>query len=169
MVAEKIIPTFQDESGQTLIEVTFLLPVLLIFVVILYKIMMAAQMAIVNTQYARSQVYKLVSNQPEYPRIEFRLSPKMFKAAGQDRMILGVADPKAIIGGEELEPLPQTQKIGRAGSTMKGSDEKGEVKLRTNVRVRNTSAICTQMNDIPNGSNTRWPFSQEVCRYKGMK
>ncbi len=85
----------KNENGQTLMEVTFLLPVLLMFVVILYKIMMATQMAIVNTQYARSQIYVLTSNQPEYPRIGFsKLHSKMFKTANQDRMILGVADPK---------------------------------------------------------------------------
>jgi hypothetical protein len=171
MVADQSTPKLKNQSGQTLIEVTFLLPILLMFVVILYKIMMATQMAIVNTQYARAQVYVLASNQPEYPVIKFsKLHAKMFKTANQDRMILGVADPKSLgQSTSEIAPDPQIQKIGRVGSTLKGSDERGEVKFRTEVRVRNTAAICTQLNDIPNGSNQRWPFSTEVCQYEGIK
>jgi hypothetical protein len=157
------------EKGQTLLEVTFLLPFLLLFVILLYKIMIASQMSIVNSQYARSQVYVLLSNNSDYPRIYFRKLPSMFIAKDQDRMILGVADPKAASPDTSIEPMPQLYSISRKGTSVPGSNDTGEVKLRTEVRVRNTSGICTQLNDLPNGSNKRWPFGGEVCQYKGIK
>ena len=162
----------KNNKGQSLLEVLILLPFLFMFVGVLYKITMATQMAIVNTQYARSQVYVLTANSPEYPRLEFRLNPTMFAAKHEDRMVLGVADPKALTSSTglegKLEPVPQTQKIGRIGSTATGSSDRGEVLKRTEVRVRNTSGICTQLNAVPTASNKRWPFGATVCQYEGM-
>ncbi|MBS1959873.1 MAG: hypothetical protein JST80_10400 [Bdellovibrionales bacterium] len=175
----------QDNSGQSILEVVFILPFLFLFVGMLYKINMAIQMAINNTQYARSQIYVLTANSPEYPRYAFRFLEKdLFGMNNQDRMVLGVSDPKAISqaasNDSSIEPLPQTTKINRAGTTVKGSNERGEVNLRNEIRVRNTSAICTQLNSV--GSKTpwsssnvvglkskRWPFGQTVCQYSGKK
>ena len=183
MVANQIIRTALDETGQGLLEVIFLIPFLFMFVGLLYKINMAAQMAIVNTQYARSQIYVLTANSPEYPRLEFRLSPTMFANNQQDQMILGVSDPSAITGsgaGNTIDPVPQTQKIGRLGSNSKGSDDSGEnITKRTEIRVRDTSAICTQLNAVANKQpmnekniqglgSQRWPFNMQVCQYKGI-
>lgn len=182
MVAEKNM-IIGNEEGQSLLETLILVPFLFAFVGILYKITMATQMAIVNAQYARSQVYVLTSNSPEYPRLQFRWRPGMFAFNNQDRMILGVADPKALSTSAGLEgtiePMPQTQKIGRIGSTVSGSTDRGEVTKRTEVRVRNTAAICTQLNAvakqkpmdetfIPSLVAKRWPFGQEVCQYGGI-
>lgn len=175
--------TLKNRKGQSLLEVIFLVPFLFMFVALLYKITMATQMAIVNTQYARSQLYVLTSNSPEYPRLEFRWSPTMFAYNNQDRMILGVADPKALstTTGLEgtLEPMPQTQKISRIGSTVTGNTDRGEVSKRTEVRVRNTVGICTQLNaagnkkpmdseNIPSLVSKRWPFGTKVCQYEGV-
>jgi hypothetical protein len=156
------------------------------FVGALYKINMASQMAIVNTQYARSQIYVLTANSSDYPRLQFRLKsspPAMFAFNNQDRMILGVADPKALTSsaGMEgtIEPMPQIQKIGRTGTTVVGSTDSGEVSKRTDVRVRSTSAICTQLNAASNKMpmdetniqslvSKRWPFGNSVCQYEGI-
>jgi len=170
-----------DERGQTILEVIFVLPFLFLFVGLLFKVNMAIQMAINNTQYARSQLYVLTSNSPEYPRIQFRFSgPRSFVVQEQDRMVLGVADPENIdfSGGEEIQPEPQIQKIGRAKPSVRGSNDRGEVKKRLAIRVRNTAAICTQLNsisskvgmtseNIPALKAKRWPFGERVCQYKG--
>jgi len=175
-----------NQKGQSLLEVLILIPFLFMFVGLLYKVTMATQMAIVNTQYARSQIYVLTANSPEYPRLQFRLrqNPPMFAYNNEDRMILGVADPTALTSssGQEgaIEPIPQTQKIGRNNPTVPGSNATGELGAggkRTELRVRGTSGICTQlnaiankqpMNNVPSGYNTRWPFGVSVCQYEGV-
>lgn len=181
MAARTIFRTSQrmDEKGQSLLEVLLLVPFLFMFVGLLYKMTMATQMAIVNAQYARSQVYVLTSNSPEYPRLQHRWNPTMFATVGQHRMVLGVSDPSALTTstGQEgtLEPTPQTQNIARNDADLKGSSDRGEVSKRTVVRVRNTAAICTQLNQVPLSDNSvsdivskRWPFGIKVCQYGGM-
>ena len=173
-----------NEEGQSVLEIVFILPVLFLFVALLYKVTMAIQMGIVNTQYARSQVYVLTANSPEFPRLQFRWSPSTFAAKEQDRMVLGVADPTSLQrqakgATSTLEPVPQVQKIARLGTEVKGSTDRGEVKLRNEIRVRNTSGICTQLNSvggktpmtpetIPSLQSKRWPFGGSVCQYAGF-
>jgi len=173
----------KNKKGQSLLEVLILIPFLFMFVGLLYKVTMATQMAIVNTQYARSQIYVLTANSPEYPRLQFRLSGSMFAFNNQDRMVLGVADPKALSSsaGQEgtIEPMPQIQKIGRTGTTVAGNTDRGEVSKRTEIRVRNTVGICTQLNAVSKGKpmdeqnilslgSQRWPFGNSVCQYEGI-
>ena len=167
----KITPSFyQNEKGQSILEVVFVLPFLFIFVGLLIKLNMSVQTSIVNTQYARSQIYVLAANSPEYPRQSLIRAQSLFKAQQQDLMILGVADPEALDQGSnegKIDPIPQTQKIGR-NKTVIGSDERGEQVKRSEIRIRNTSALCTQLNSLPSETSIRWPFGQDVCRYKGM-
>ena len=180
MVSNKTSSTFlRNEKGQSLLEVLILVPFLFMFVGLLYKITMATQMAIVNTQYARSQLYVLTANSPEYPRLQFRWSQGMFAYQNQDRMVLGVADPKSLTTSSgqagTIEPLPQVQDIKRNQATVSGSKDTGEVAKRTEVRVRNTVGICTQLNAKPLDDHhvsdivtKRWPFGTTVCQYGGI-
>jgi|GEM_PF-2134898 len=182
MVAERM-NKLSDERGQTILEVIFVLPFLFLFVGLLFKVNTAIQMAINNTQFAHSQLYVLTANSPEYPRIQFRFlaGQRSFVNQEQDRMVLGVADPENIDFSDpngNIEPDPQIQKIGRANPSVRGSSDRGEVKKRLAIRVRNTAAICTQLNSvspkvgmtsdhIPALKAKRWPFGEAVCQYKG--
>ena len=168
MVAKNTFRMKLDQAGQTMLELVLLIPFLFMFVTVLFKVMLAVQMAINNAQIARSQLFVLTKNSSDYPRLQLRYSPIMFIAAKQDRMILGVADINSMKDGVTVDPIPQVQKIGRTNATVKGSSDNGEVKKRTELRVRDTAAICTQLNAVPNVSNERWPFKTEVCRYEGM-
>ncbi len=163
----------KDKKGQSILEVVFVLPFLFLFVGLLFKLNMGLQASINNTQYARSQVYVLTANSPEYPRLEFRnFMAESFVKNKQDRIVLGVADPEALTSAvaneSTMDPIPQIQKIGR-NSTVKGSNESGEQSKRTDIRIRNTSAICTQLNQVPTTGSVRWPFGQAVCQYTGME
>ena len=165
--------TLRNHAGQSILEVVFVLPFLFLFVGLLFKLNMSLQASINNTQYARSQVYVLTANSPEYPRLEFRTyMAESFVKNKQDRIVLGVADPEALTSSvnndKSMDPIPQIQKIGR-NKTVKGSDESGEVTKRTDIRIRNTSAICTQLNTLPSTGSSRWPFGQAVCQYSGME
>jgi hypothetical protein len=178
MVANHFMP-HANNAGQSLLEVVLTLPLLFLFVALLYKIVMAEQMAINNVQYARNQLFVLAANSPEYPRLTFRNGNGFSK--GTNQMVLGVADPSAIAAANAndttIEPIPQIQNIARPGTTVKGSSDRGEVKLRTQIRVRDTVAICTQFNTIGSGLWTsetvkglgaqRWPFKMAVCGYSG--
>jgi hypothetical protein len=159
------------EKGQSLLEVVFVLPFLFLFVGILFKLNLSMQQSINNTQYARSQVYVLTANSPEYPRLQFtQFNKGTFAGASQDMMLLGVSDPSALQDSSDnntLVPIPQIQKIAR-NKTIRGSEDRGEQAKRVGIRIRNTSAICTQLNKLPTGTSDRWPFGQPVCQYKGM-
>ena len=101
-------------------------------------------------------------------------------ASETDLMVLGISDPSAlgeVRNGDSMPPIPQIQKISRNGARS-GSQEPGEPALRTDVRVRATSSICTQMNSVKKGVNfdstgvkllgsARWPFGKMVCAYTG--
>lgn len=172
----------RNQSGQSILEVVLLLPFLFLFVGLLFRLNLATQMAINNSQYARAQIYVLTANSPEYPRNEIRFNWNLFAQNQQDRMVLGVADPEALAAAtaneDSIQPIPQSTKIGRLGTTVRGSEERGEVSSRTEVRVRNTAAICTQLNavgpkrpwtaeNILQLGSQRWPFRQPVCQYNG--
>jgi hypothetical protein len=172
-----------DAKGQSILEIVVVLPFLFILVGMLFRLNMGLQMAINNVQFSRSQLYVLAANSPEYPRLSFRHklpgTGRVFADREQDMMVLGVSDPSALASDTEdgsMPAIPQKQKITRAG-VAGGSDDAGEVDKRTNVRVRETSAICTQMNSVNKGVNfdsfgvtalkgKRWPFGKLVCQYE---
>jgi hypothetical protein len=171
-------------KGQSLLEVLMMLPFLFILFGVLFRSNMALQMAINNQQYARSQIYVLAANSPEYPRLGHRHvgagGGGRMAAAQIDLMVLGVSDPSAlaeVANGDSMPPIPQSQRIARQGAPG-GSQDAGEPASRTTVRVRETSAICTQMNSAAKGNNfdstgvtslgsERWPFRKPVCQYTG--
>ena len=166
-----------DAKGQSILEVVIVLPFLFLFVGLLFKMNMGIQMAINNIQYSRSQVYALSENSPEYPKLALRR--KDLAAQKSDLMVLGVADPQAIAEaqGGDMPPIPQIQKIARKGG-VNGSEDPGEPSTRTDLRIRETSAICTQVNYVdakiaydPEGVRSLgasyWPFGHPVCGYQG--
>ena len=174
-----------DAKGQSILEIVVVLPFLFILVGMLFRLNLGLQMAINNVQYSRSQLYVLTANSPEYPRLSFRHkiggSAGTFADREQDMMVLGVSDPSALAeasSGNSMPAIPQKQRITRAG-VAGGSEDAGEVDKRTNIRVRETSAICTQMNSVNKGvnfdsygvtalkgPNERWPFRKLVCQYE---
>lgn len=178
----------KNQEGQSILEVVFMVPILFSFVVLLYKINMASQVAINNTQAARSQLFVLTGNAAEYPRLAYRFADygaKWLAEEGHSRLILGVSDPSVALHNDDdgdMQPVPQTQKIARRGTTVAGSNDAGEVSLRNEIRIRNTVALCTQFNtvlDKSSGKNLdlnpqtvamlkakRWPFDTEVCKYE---
>jgi hypothetical protein len=176
-----------DAKGQSILEIMVVLPFLFILVGMLFRFNLGIQMAINNIQYARSQVYVLTANSPEYPQLRFRQrigssdQSRKFADTEQDLMVLGVSDPSALAEaseGESMPAIPQQQKIVRAG-VPGGSEEEGEPSTRTTIRVRETSAICTQMNSVAPKvnfdsvgvvglKNLRWPFRKLACQYNAQ-
>lgn len=171
MVAKNCSTLLQNENGQSLLEVVIVLPFLFLFVAMLFKMNLALQSSINHTQFAHSQLFVLTGNSPEYPRLGFtQYGDRPFSKNGQDMMVLGVSDPSAVASSADessLDPVPQIQNVTR-NKSITGSQETGEVKKRADIRIRNTAAICTQLNVVPTGTAMRWPFKGPVCQYKGM-
>ena len=84
-----------DAKGQSILEVVAVLPFLFILVGLMFKMNLGIQMAINNVQYARSQVFVLTANSPEYPRLQFRMkyagSSGKLSVRQHDLMLLGVS------------------------------------------------------------------------------
>ena len=171
-----------DAKGQGLLEAVIVLPFMFTLVILLFRFNMGIQMAINNVQYARSQLYLIAGNSPEYPRLLFRTEGANFYKNRIDMMLLGVADPTAIeeaANGGDMPAIPQSQRVGKKGLPGATSDP-GEGKLRSEIQIRETSAICTQLNgvneNLPYDSygvvslkpQLRWPFGKIPCQYQGQ-
>jgi hypothetical protein len=94
------------------------LPFLFLFVGLLFKLNLAIQTSINNTQFSHSQIFVLTANSPEYPRLYFtKLKPQTsFALSGQDMMVLGVSDPSALESSanpDSIDPVPQIQNVAR--------------------------------------------------------
>jgi hypothetical protein len=166
-----------DAKGQSILEVILFLPFLFLLVGLLVKMNTGIQMAINNSRYARAQLFVLMNNSAEYPRIQLR-NNRLVKNA-HDMLVVGVSDPQAIeeaASDGDMPAIPQVQRI--VDKRAVGSNERGEVRTRTEVRIRGTAAICTQSNSVGKGVpmnsvnitrlvNKRWPFGNLACQYDG--
>jgi hypothetical protein len=165
------------DEGQSILEVILFLPFLFILVGLLIRMNTGIQMAINNARYARAQLFVLTNNSSEYPRLQLRKN-RLVKNA-HDMLVVGVSDPLAIeeaASDGDMPAIPQIQSI--ANKKANGSQERGEVKSRTDIRIRGTAAICTQSNSVTKGTgidsyqitalaNQRWPFGKMTCQYDG--
>lgn len=185
-----------DCSGQSVVELILLFPVLFVFASLMYKTNMASQVAINNAKFVRSQLFILTGNSAEYPRLQFRFQlfgkGRSFAAQNHSRMLVGIADPseaqKYDDDDVELRPIPAMIDIRRNRGALSGSEDVGEPNRRTNVRLRNTASICTQFNSAQQGNKARdwtpdlvrdmsnedgtrrWPFGNNtVCKYEDQE
>jgi hypothetical protein len=151
MVVSQSLHLFQprvilDESGQSLIEFVLMCPLLAAILLVLIRINTIIQVSIVNQQYARAQTHFLTFNSPVYPAITHR---SRLIDQQSNRMIMGVSDNTITDEDEGADYAPEAsvQMIARTAAQAKGKGpDHEEPKIRGYVRVRNTVALCTQMN-----------------------
>ncbi len=187
-MATKVVSA-HDQTGQAVLETVILLPAFFIVVAVLYKVNIAAQVSINYVQAARSQLFTFLENSSEYPRLAYRhtaYNPTLALGKnGYNQLLLGVSSKEGVQESDlgdstEIFPIPEEVSILRKGATKKGNDGVGEVKERSELRIRTTVAICTPINSIKNAQGTyddfnsltalriaslRWPFGQETCYY----
>lgn len=139
------------QSGQSIIEVLLMLPLLLSITVFMIRTNTAAQVSIVNQQYARAQTLFLTFGSPVYPRTGLRDS--MVRGAF-DQMVIGVSENLLEVDEDLINrdaPVRATvQRIVAAGKPAGSNEPNAEPRDRGNVRVRTTVALCTQLNTIGN-------------------
>lgn len=143
----------RDDSGQSVLEFLFLLPMLIGLTVVLIRINSAIQVSIVNQQYARSQTLFLAFNSPVYPQSEYR--EKFFVQGQSNRMVIGVSDNVQKEDEAEYVPEATTQNIARNRRLSGGEGPaQSEPVKRGMVRVRSTVALCTPLNVIKEGGGS---------------
>jgi hypothetical protein len=140
-----------DDSGQSMLEFLFMLPLMLALTVLLVRVNTSIQMSIVNQKYTRGQAQWFVFISPIYPQ---RVSPD-----GQDFRKSNFIDPnynQMIIGVSEEPPSEanqynisaSTQMVVRNPTLSQPSPEQSEADQLSIVRIRNTLSLCTQSNVI---------------------
>ncbi len=145
----RMLPSATDESGQSVLEFVFMLPILIGLVVVMVRSNTVIQMSIVNQKYTRAQALWLTFNSPHYPRLSFRQagSPEdQFVQYGYNRMIIGMADQDVSETGGKA--VASTQVVARDAKLVGDGPSQTEPLDRAKVRVRTTVALCTQTNAI---------------------
>ncbi|MCM2322414.1 MAG: hypothetical protein NDJ90_04040 [Oligoflexia bacterium] len=117
--------------------------------VLLVKVNTAIQMAIVNQQYGRAQALFLTTQSPVYPRLGLRADLEKFQ---YNQMLMGVSENAP--GAERSNPRASVAKITNkaGGSVATGTDDVTE---RSDVRIRNTVTLCTQINVVDVGGSKK--------------
>lgn len=136
------------ESGQSLLEFLFMLPVMIAFIVILVRVNSTIQISIVNQKYARAQTTFLTYNSAHYPERRLYIPPGSandnFIRPGFNRMTIGIADKP--ISETDYKAVASTSTIVRDKSTIVGGEgpSQQEPTERAVVRVRTTVSLCTR-------------------------
>lgn len=146
----------RDESGQSVLEFVFMLPILVGLIVVMVRTNTVIQMSIVNQKYVRAQALWLTFNSPYYPRLSLRKSRELcgdfdpadqFIKYGFNRMVIGMADQPVEDTGGKANAV--TQFVARDASQLGNEGPSQSEPLdRAKVRVRTTVALCTQTNAI---------------------
>jgi hypothetical protein len=141
------------ERGQSLLEFLFLMPLMFGLTALMFKISLAINMSIVNQQYARAQALYLAFNSPEYPERVRPGSKTGFDLGQEHRMTLGVSENVAPPAGERYDPQPMVATIARAAKGLGRGPAKAEPDKRTDIRIRDTVALCAPSRVIKTGGS----------------
>ena len=136
-------PLVQNESGQSVMEFVFMLPLLLGLLVVLIRINSIVQVGIVNQQYARAQALTLAQNSPTYPRRDQVEGALKLVGTGNNQMILGVAEDLVLENPDNTLPFATKGMIARTKALAGSDSDEKEPAERGYVRVRNTVSLCT--------------------------
>jgi hypothetical protein len=132
----------QYDTGQSVLEFMFMLPVMIGLTVLLVRINSAIQVSIVNQRYSRAQALFLTFNSPYYPEL---IHQSLFANNLHNQTVLGVSQEPIPEGQANYQPTATTQNVARNARTAGGSSASGEEPdLRSQVRVRNTVTLCTR-------------------------
>src|SRR4051812_32338299 len=107
-----LIMVVEREEGQSIIEFLLMLPMLLGITMILIKLNIAIQIAIVDQQYARAQALFLAFNSPYYPSVQKR--EQRLVPSGTNQLITGVSDNADEGGQGTYVPKATVQPITRS-------------------------------------------------------
>lgn len=155
MVVEKIDAVrWTQESGQSVMEFIFTLPLLVGLTILMIRMNTVIQMGIVNQQYARAQALYVAFNSPYFPEVDRRI--RMI-AKKQNAFLVGVSDEPAPDNASDYVPAAPVYSIARgrkqAGQASDGSKE--EPTIRAKVRVRSSVTLCANSQFLGSGGSLK--------------
>lgn len=129
------------QSGQSVVEFAFLVPVIIGMFFLLIQVENAITTAIVNNKYARAQLHFLFFNHRVYPETRFQeLQDGQFKGDIAGRFWVGI-DDKTNFGGGQPNPQAPERKIGRLAGSEEPKEE-APARGRQKVRIRVFAFTC---------------------------
>ena len=148
----------KHESGQSIIEFLLMMPIMVGMMVTLVKANTAAQLSIVNQQYARSHALWLAFNSPIYPERRMVLqdftngqnSNQMVILVGEETNDEAKEDSNS--GGGAYHPSAPSYNIEKYNTPGKKTSSSGVAKSPSLVRSFASVSLCTQSNAISVGS-----------------
>jgi hypothetical protein len=143
-----------NDSGQSVMEFIFTLPLLLGLTALMIRVNTVIQMGIVNQQYARAQALYLAFNSPFFPEIDRRI--KLIEKK-QNAFLVGISNETAPDNASDYKPAAPLYSIARSRKqAAKASDaSKEEPTLRAKVRVRSTVTLCAASQFIGSGGSIK--------------
>ena len=133
----------RSESGQSLIELLFMMPVMIAFPFVLVKVATVIEMSIVDQQHARAHVFFIAHNSPYYPK---RYQQKSMYDKDTNQVVMGISENNLKSdgdgGGGTYSPKASTYSIARTPKVGGSDSSDKEPTERTLVRVRNTFSLC---------------------------
>lgn len=146
-------PLLGDESGQSMIEMLFMLPLVTLVVVLVYRANAAIQMSIVNQKFVRGQALYVAMNSPTYPDLSARRTGnKSMEKKGFQGFVVGMSDSVGEADGKII-PTAQGAPFARPGRPVRISDcNDPDPSERSAVCLKTTIEICTQINAVQAGT-----------------
>jgi hypothetical protein len=147
----------EGERGQSLLEFLMMIPMMFGITVLLVRVNSAIQVSIVDQQYARAQATWVAFNSPNFPRMSLRV--RELDQKGYSQMTIGISDNQAPTsdssGGPTYVPKATVVNVARKKNGGGSNADQEEPSARTQVRVRNTVTICTQVTNNVGNSGTK--------------
>ena len=148
-----VVDTHLDSSGQSVMELLFMLPVIIAITVVMTRVNTAIQVSIVNQQYARAQAHWLAFNSAVYPELRLRTRDFMSANRGYNQLLLGISGDTPPADETIYNPSAMVYEITRNKQVDSGANtiQAEQVSTRGKVRIRTTVSLCTQANVIGQG------------------
>ena len=146
-----------NESGQSLIEFAFFLPVTLALIYYLTQISMAVNAGVVHEQYTRTRMLHMFYNSADYPALRFTSPGWQRYWIGMDREQWGNCQPgdDSCEAREDSAYHPTIVKIGNKPVQNESPDENNfPPEKRQNVRIRIISFICMPPKYFPRAAGS---------------
>jgi hypothetical protein len=142
----------ENESGQSIVEFLLMVPLLVGMMITAVKVNTAAQVSIVNQQYARAQALFMTYNSPNYPVLSRVDRSFVGNSLNVNQLVVFVGEENAPddSGENTTNPsaptVPLTQDAARTRAPTGG--RLGSPARTGKVRVLSSVSLCTQSHTV---------------------
>ncbi|MBI2712240.1 MAG: hypothetical protein HYX41_05185 [Bdellovibrio sp.] len=142
------------DSGQSVLEFLFSLPLLLGLSALLIRMNTVIQMGIVNQQYARAQALYVAFNSPWFPEMDRKIQ---MVTKRQNAFLVGISAEPAPDDASDYAPSAPQYNVarGRKHAGMGSDANREEPTNRAKVRVRSTVTLCAESQFVGAGGSLK--------------